>query len=391
VKPIRRLKTDCPVLFIYFKIKRLIMKELRKNQQGLFICEECNRVFINIKNLGIHIAKKHKIKSKDYYDKWLKEKGEGKCKICGKETKFIIISSGYNYSCSKKCLQELRIKNCILKFGVTHQFKSKLIIDKSKQTKKERYGDEYFVNPKKTKQTKKERYGDENYYNVEKTKQTNNKRYNVDYPAQNKEIYEKNKKTNKERYGVEYTFNSKEIQEKGKQTKKERYGDENYNNTEKYKQTCLERYNVEYALSSIEIQNKSKHTCLKHFGVENPMQNPDIFKRAFKTRIKLYNYLGTNLTYQGSYEKHFLDTYHEKIDIENGLSFKYKTLDSKNHVYHSDFYIPLLNLVVEIKNSYLINQDKEKIGLKKNSVLKEGHNFILIINKDYNEFQKLID
>ena len=61
------------------------MKQFRKNKKGLFICEECGGVCIKKEGLSKHISNNHSTK-KEYYDKWLKEDGEGMCKICNKET-----------------------------------------------------------------------------------------------------------------------------------------------------------------------------------------------------------------------------------------------------------------------------------------------------------------
>jgi len=71
------------------------MKEFRKNQEGLFICEECNKTFNNCQQLSRHIHFKHN-GQKQYFDKWIKEEIEELCKICNKETKFLGIKwNGY--------------------------------------------------------------------------------------------------------------------------------------------------------------------------------------------------------------------------------------------------------------------------------------------------------
>lgn len=46
--------------------------------------------------------------------------------------------------------------------------------EKIRQTKKQRYGNENYVNVEKIKRTKASRYGDENYVNSEKAKRTIN-------------------------------------------------------------------------------------------------------------------------------------------------------------------------------------------------------------------------
>jgi len=69
----------------------------------------------------------------------------------------------------------------------------------------------------------------------------------------------------------------------------------------------------------------------------------------------------------------------------NAICIKY-TFNGKNKVYHPDFYIPSLNLIVEIKNSYLAEKDKEQIELKKQASINSGFKYIMIINKNYTQF-----
>lgn len=45
-----------------------------------------------------------------------------------------------------------------------------------------------------------------------------------------------------------------------------------------------------------------------------------------------------------------------------------------------------MNLVVEIKNSYLLSIDKNKIQAKESSAISNGYNYCIIVNKDYKEF-----
>ena len=63
------------------------MKNFRKNNQGFFICEECGFSTFNKRGLCTHIQFKHN--NKKYFDKWIKERSDNKCKICGEKTKYI--------------------------------------------------------------------------------------------------------------------------------------------------------------------------------------------------------------------------------------------------------------------------------------------------------------
>ena len=133
-------------------------------------------------------------------------------------------------------------------------------------------------------------------------------------------------------------------------------------NIEKKKITMLERYGVEYSMQNKDLREKSKQTCLKNWGVEYPTQNKEIFNRQQKSSCQVKQYKDTNLSYQGSWEKYFLEQM-ESIGrlskIQNGKSYNY-TLDEKQHVYHSDYWFN--NSVIEIKSSWTYNKngkDKE--------------------------------
>jgi hypothetical protein len=244
------------------------MKEFKKTKDGLFICEECGKICTKNKlSLSMHI-KYHNIDIKMYYDKWVKEINEGICKICGKETELIKTDIGYKNCCSKKCSNEYtynKIKNSNLnKYGVENQYQRKDIKEKSKQTKKEKYGNE-------------------NYVNREKTNETNLKKYGNISPLHGKEQIKMKKQTWIKNLGVENPSQSNKI----KKQKEE---------------TCFLHFGVKNQNQSKEIREKNKQTCLKKYGVEHPMQNKEIFNKSFKTRIKIKQFRNTNLTYQALYE-----------------------------------------------------------------------------------------
>jgi uncharacterized C2H2 Zn-finger protein len=437
----------------------LKMKEFRKDDERFLTCKECGKHFESRKGLSNHLRQKHGfINMKEYYDKWFKEEGENKCKVCGNETKFYNFERGYKDTCCRQCANKYRFeqikKSFKEKYGEEIIFKVESIRkkvgdtcfekyghrnpahgtneEKVKKTMKERYGVEYYTNSQehkdhmrevwsnfseeklkeienkkektnmgrygvkyvlqneeireKGKITKLEKYGDENYHNMEKTKQTNKEKYGVEYNFQLEEVKEKIKETKEERYGDENYNNM----EKNRQTKLEKYGDENYHNMEKTKQTNLERYGVEYSLQAEEVREKGKKTCLKKFGVENASQNKDVFNKGLMTRLLRKQYKDTNLHYQASYELDFLEKYYDIIkDLEDGPSIKYKYKE-KEKIYFSDFYSPFLNLIIEIKSSWTLKLD-ESIKEKKKYTLKKGYNYIRIVNKNYDEFNKYLN
>lgn len=265
------------------------MKEFRKNEQGLFVCEECDLVFKNIQSLSKHISLYHYKNKKIYYDKYVKEEGDDKCKICGKITKFIGFY-GYKNCCSKKCTNKYAHEN----------------------SKIEMY-----------------------------------KKYGCSYPLQSTLIQNNMKNTIKEKYGTDWFVTSKE-----------------------YTRVMKNKY-----------------------GVENTLQNYELFNKGFKKRIasglKIKQFNDTEILYQGSYELDFLEKFYSKIIIKQANTIKYE-FNNKIKFYHPDFYIPSLNLIVEIKNSYLLKRDNDKILAKEKATVDNGFKYLIIVDKNYSEFEKLI-
>lgn len=148
--------------------------------------------------------------------------------------------------------------------------------------------------------------------------------------------------------------------------------------------TNLKRYGVSQNTKRPEIKEQIKQTCLKKYGVENVIQDSKIFRKAQITG-KLLHRFNEKIEYRGSYELDFLENFYNKINIIQGLSFKYNYLNKK-HIYHSDFFIPSLNLIVEIKNSYYYKRFKSIILTKKQATIDAGYNYIMIVDKDYTEF-----
>jgi uncharacterized C2H2 Zn-finger protein len=234
------------------------MKEFRKTKDGLFICEECGKIFDRKCDLGRHVNKYHN-NQKEYFDKWLKENNDDVCKICGNLTKFNGLSGkGYKNCCCKKC---------------------------------------------------------SNKYDGIRT---------------HEEIFKK-------------------------------YGNCGYG-LEKNKATI-------------------KQNNLKKYGVENPAQNKEIYEKGQKTRLEIKKYKNTNIWYQGSYELDFLEKFYDKFpDIQRGPDIKY-IFEGKNKVYHPDFYIPLLNTIIEIKSTWTYNSIIDTI--KEKATIANGFKYLMILDKDY--------
>lgn len=121
----------------------------------------------------------------------------------------------------------------------------------------------------KSKQTKLEKYGNEYYSNLEQYKETCLYRYNVDHFSKTEKYKETFTSIMLERYGVEHALQNEESKIK-------------------FKTTCLSNYNVEYPMQSTEIQQKSIETCLKKYGVENYTKTLEYKEKAKQTWLENY-------------------------------------------------------------------------------------------------------
>jgi hypothetical protein len=316
-------------------------------------CKICNQELKNLLALSTHIQFKHENKKKEYYDLYMKKDAEGLCKTCKSPTNFRIFSTGYEVYCCKECER----------------------VDYSSRMKSN--------NPMKNQKSK------------DNQRKTNQRKYGVNQNTQRPEIKEKIKETNKKLYEVENVIQVKKFQSQAKKNREktclEETGFQHYfmvpEVKEKIKNTNIKIYGSPCVLTSKYGIAKSKETCFRKYGAEFPTQNKEIFEKAQKTAgwAKPFK----NLYYRGSYELDFLEKYYDLFEIKQGLIFDYN-LDQKNHKYYSDFYIPDLNLIVEIKNIYAYNKHKKQVKTKKAAVLAAGYNFVMIINKDYKEFEKLL-
>ncbi len=172
---------------------------------------------------------------------------------------------------------------------------------------------------------------------------------------------------------------------------REKYGVSSYTQTddfkEKSKKTCISKYGYEFYQNSSLYKQKIIKTCLDKYGCVNVMQDRKIFEKQGKSSYRTNTY--DDLDYQGSYELDFLERYYNKVRIEKINPVQY-ILNENIHYYHPDFYLPDYNLIVEVKSTYTYNYDLDRNLAKKEYSIKEGYNFIFIIDKDYNELDSFL-
>lgn len=210
-----------------------------------------------------------------------------------------------NYSSLPEC-NEKRRKTTKEHYGVYHHWASKDPRLNGRNTKKEKYGDEFYSNKEKAIKTKLEKYND-GYYN------------NSD----------KQKKTIENKYGVKNISQIDSVKIKKKKTKLEHYGDENYNNPSKNKQTCLERY------------NKESYSQTEMFKQKIQNKKDEIQQKIYYTKKKNGTHSSSNPEKQ---------IFHLLICKFPDTIWHYKDLDRYN--FNCDFYIPSIDTFIEINFAF---------------------------------------
>jgi hypothetical protein len=184
------------------------------------------------------------------------------------------------------------------------------------------------------------------------------------------------------------------VKDKNRETCIEKYGfttaSQNQVVKDKMKKTNLKKWKSSCTLHSFLLKDKIKQIFINKYGVDNPMKDINIWGRAQHTSLRRLLYKDTDLLYQGKYEKDFLDNFLDKVEIKNGMSLKYM-FNKKECMYHSDFYLPTLNLIVEIKSSYWYEGFLEKNIAKEKQCIEDGYNFLFIIDKDYEKINNILN
>lgn len=192
--------------------------------------------------------------------------------VCGKKLSYVKPTIGYKTTCGdNKCVNTVSSQKRIVtnneKYGGNSPANSQLIINKMKNTVKERYGvdcvyDIPFVKEKIV-ETNQKKYGTEwSSQSIEiknKSKLSVINKWGVDCTQKIPEIREKTKQTNLNKWGTEETFSSDIIRDKINETNKLRFGGHPSKNSkirEKTKQSNIEKWGFEHPNKSSEIREK---------------------------------------------------------------------------------------------------------------------------------------
>lgn len=144
---------------------------------------------------------------------------------------------------------------------------------------------------------------------------------------------------------------------------------------------------------------------VQKYGKAYLTDDPEVQKKMLANRRISGKYKwsdGTEFTFVGSYEKDFLRFMDQELHwvssdlfVPSPHTYTYKYKD-KDHFYIPDFFIPSLNLEVEIKDdgsAKKINPDSRAKDELKEQLMKSltgKVNYIKIISKDYTEFKQII-
>lgn len=186
-------------------------------------------------------------------------------------------------------------------------------------------------------------------------------------------------------------FNFKNKKSKGSciMCKKETKWNEN---TERYDRICSDKCTKEY--------RKLFQARMKNAGKENQMNDPEHQKKMLANRKISGEYIWhdkTKTPYVGSYELDFLNFCEHYLGLTSKdimgpapQVFEY-TYEGKKRFHIPDFYIPSMNLIIQIKsatNKHYRQRDIKKEIMTDKLVENSPYNYFKILDKNYEEFEK---
>ena len=289
------------------------------------------------------------------------------CGVCGCENRVYFVH--YLKLTTGCCLGHSQEITFIKKYGSTNPMKTKAIQDKVKSTMLEKYGVEHALQNEEVKK---------------KIKKTNIEKYGVCHPMKTSMIQQKVKNSTRIKYGVDNIFQLDSTKRKIKQWRE--------NNIdiilEKSRKTMMKNFGVEYPMQSDEIIKKIKSTMLEKYGVEHNMQSPELFLKNQKAMYKKKEYLwvtGEISLVQG-YEPIVLKeleqtgyTFKDVLTAEIDMPEIWYFFENEKHRYYPDMFIPVENLLIEVKSPWTLQLHWEKNQAKFAAVKELGYNFKLEI------------
>lgn len=308
-----------------------------------FVCKLCNTP-CGAKGISSHLRRRHQISSKEYYDEYIKNNTEGICPICGKETAFDSILTGYRPYCSSRCanldskVREKIEKTTMNRYGV----KCNLNI-KETQIKARTNSQSTEARNKRSK-TNLERYGASNVFASEqikdKIKQKNIEKFGVEHNWQRPDVKKHIKQTNLDRYGVEVAFQSDVVINHFVENRKNNIKKFMKENDYTTRQEVIDKYGCGWLVLDIELVYKYNKAFVK---------NSDLPKIEEYSKINHYQC--------SQFELNILN--YIKSIYSNEILTNTRTILKP---YELDIYIPEKKIAIECNGSYWHdNQHKDKL------------------------------
>lgn len=289
----------------------------------MLLCYICNCECKSQKALLSHVKYKHNLTVKNYYDL---SNEVGKCKTCGKITKFVNYSIGYKPYCSAKCAAN------------------------SNETKQKRI------------KTNIEKYGCEN---ISQNEEIKHKKL-VSYMSHVEETKEKVKRTNRQKYGCDWVTQSEEFKEKYKKSCIEKYGVDNYTKSKEYlnKINQTKNKNITYMINQgyIPLQDINSK-----YGTGWHQKNQD---KIITYKGKGYidsKYLSEIEQYSKRVNSKLQQEVFDFINLPDAIQNTRKIISP----YELDIYIPSLNLAIECDGTYWHSQVDKNYHLLKTKLCED--------------------
>lgn len=310
---------------------------IEPNAEGIYTCAICKAGTDSVRSLMMHVTKKHApIKSKEYYDRYVKGPTEGICPVCGKPTKFRSVTDGYRECCSHECFgknfandkdkvnarQEKSKATCMERYGVENGGGTKAALEKAQKTNLERRGVKWNMQSvdvvEKSKQTCLEKYGTTTYVHSEEGTERANAtvqekfgranffsgpegndaaragmkaKYGVEHNMQRPDVVDARKAAEMEKYGGKLFLQTDEFKEKSRETQFVEYGtwfSASPEGRARYREIMMEMTGVPEWFQSQEFKEKSKRTMLETRGVENISQTQEWHDKVRVTSMERY-------------------------------------------------------------------------------------------------------
>lgn len=251
--------------------------------------------------------------------------------------------------------------------------KTPAVIEKIAETKKTRYGDPHYNNPRKNEETCLGRYGVKHAKQVsefnEKSKATFRSHFPTGSDEHNKLVQNRTEKRNKtlecidfgEKVRATRKFHeeqdpefSEKVNAKRQITTLVKFGVTNVSQLEEVKEkkraTSLKNCGEEFFARTEEFKQKYKKTCLEKYGVEHYSQTPQFMEGCTK------NWEVDGKTFDSKWE-----IYYYYYLVDSGIKFRTQIpleydFHGEKRYYFCDFFIEDTGEYVEIKNPAMLDE-----------------------------------